>query len=221
MTSQIFENDLMYFFYLSSHPVFDIFAGSSGNATNQFNAPFGIAFDTTSNTLYIADSGNNRVMSYISGSLIGTVVAGGNGQGTSNIQLFQPTAIYFDSLSNGLVIVNFNSHNIVRWVLGANSWTLVAGSINGSLGSTSELLRYPMGLTFDPMGNLYVADRFNHRIQLFLNGQSNATTIAGVTGTSGSNSTLLRQPYALSLDNQLNLYVADTLNHRIQKFLRY
>ena len=71
------------------------------------------------------------------------------------------------------------------------------------------------------MGNLYVADRNNHRIQLFMNGQLEGITIAGITSTIGSNSTLLTVPWSVALDNQLNLYVADSANHRVQKFLRY
>jgi hypothetical protein len=73
----------------------------------------------------------------------------------------------------------------------------------------------------DPMGNIYIADTVNHRIQFFLSGQSNGTTIAGVTSVSGNNSTLIYYPYGVALDSQLNLYVVDTGNHRIQKFLRY
>jgi DNA-binding beta-propeller fold protein YncE len=49
----------------------------------------------------------------------------------------------------------------------------------------------------------------------------NGTTIAGVTGQSGISSTKLNQPYSVALDSQLNLYVADTGNNRIQTFLRY
>lgn len=71
------------------------------------------------------------------------------------------------------------------------------------------------------MGNIYVADRHNHRIQFFLLNQVNGMTIAGKTGINGNNSTLLNEPLDVALDNQLNLYVADWLNHRIQKFLRY
>ena len=71
------------------------------------------------------------------------------------------------------------------------------------------------------MGNIYVADSNNHRIQMFLANQSNDTTIAGVTDVLGTNSTHLKIPYWLTLDNQLNLYVSDTFNHRVQKFLRY
>jgi DNA-binding beta-propeller fold protein YncE len=71
------------------------------------------------------------------------------------------------------------------------------------------------------MGNLYVADTGNNRIQLFLAGQTVATTIAGITGSPGSSSVQLNSPYSVRLDNQLNLYVADLTNNRIQKFLRY
>jgi len=55
--------------------------------------------------------------------------------------LSSPFAVYFDSLTNSLLIDNMQSHNIVRWKLGENHWTIVAGSINGSYGSTSNLLR--------------------------------------------------------------------------------
>jgi hypothetical protein len=71
------------------------------------------------------------------------------------------------------------------------------------------------------MGNLYVADTGNSRVQLFLVGQTAATTIAGITLSPGSSSVQLNAPYSVRLDNQLNLYVADLTNNRIEKFLRY
>lgn len=146
---------------------------------------------------------------------------GGNGAGTGTTQLNAPVGIYFEASSNSLLIANYGAHNIVRWVIGATSWTLVAGSATGSSGSTSTLLNSPVGVTADPYGNVYVADTGNSRIQFFLAGQSNGTTIAGSsTGTSGSTATLLFLPYDLALDNQLNLYVADGGNNRVQKFLR-
>jgi hypothetical protein len=71
------------------------------------------------------------------------------------------------------------------------------------------------------MGNMYVADGFNYRIQFYYAGQSNGTTIAGITGVTGNNTTTLSTPLSVALDSQLNLYVVDTYNHRVQKFLRY
>ena len=70
------------------------------------------------------------------------------------------------------------------------------------------------------MGNIYVADSDNHRIQLFMVGQSDAITIAG-NGTAGIGANQLNTPYWLVLDSQLNLYVSDTSNHRVQKYSRY
>ena len=157
-------------------------------------------------------------MQYVVNASSGTLVAGGNGPGTSNTQLFSPRGLYYCSLTNSLLIANTNVHNVVRWVLGASSWTLVAGSSSGLSGNTSSMLTAPRDVALDFMGNVYVADESNQRIQLFLPGQFNGTTIAGTTGISGSTSALFNGPCALAFDNQLNLYVADIYNHRIQKF---
>jgi hypothetical protein len=154
------------------------------------------------------------------GASSGTVVAGGNGQGFNNMQLNYPIGLYLDSSSNSLVIANAGANNIVRWVLGASSWTLIAGDPSGTVGATSTMFYHPAGVTFDSWGNMYVADTYNHRIQFFLAGQSSGTTIAGVATTRGNSSTLLNFPYNLILDANLNLYVADSMNHRVQKFLR-
>jgi len=37
----------------------------------------------------------------------------------------------------------------------------------------------------------------------------------------GNNASLFNYPISIAFDNQLNLYVSDYENHRIQKFLRY
>jgi len=76
-------------------------------------------------------------------------------------------------------------------------------------------------VSLDPMGNIYVADMANHRIQVFLSGQSIGRTIAGITGINGPNATALNEPRWVTLDKQLNLYVSDTSNHRVQMFKRY
>lgn len=199
----------------------DVHIGSGGAGLNQFNVPYGIAPDPNSNAVYIADYNNHRVMKYVSGNLTGSVAAGGNGLGTNNTQLSRPAGIVFDPSTNSLIIVNFGASNIVRWVLGDNKWTIVAGNSNGLNGNTSTLLDHPTSVIYDPMGNMYVADMFNHRIQMYLVGQTNATTIAGVSSQLGNNSTMLYYPVSMVLDNQLNLYVTDSFNQRIQLFLRY
>jgi len=182
------------------------------------NQPYGIAYDSNSQRIFVADTNNHRVVSYKLGSLVGTVVVGNNSYGLHRSSLYLPCGLHFDSPSNSLIIANYGAHNIVRWTLGQSTWDLIAGNINGSLGNSSMELKNPRDVVLDSMGNVYVADTGNHRVQFYFAGQSNGTTIAG-TGISGTNATSLNSPWSLALDSQLNLYVADTNNHRIQKFL--
>ncbi len=199
----------------------NIFLGYPGSSNNQLNSPHDIARDSSTGTLYIADYYNHRVMRYLSGSYSGTIVAGNNSVGIASTQLSSPHGVYFDSPTNSLFISNEGANNIVRWVLGDTHWTLVAGNINGNPGNTSTEFKFPRSVALDPMGNVYVADTINHRIQFFLNGQTNGTTIVGQTGSPGNSPKALYYPSKISLDSQLNLYVVDTDNQRIQKFIRY
>ena len=105
----------------------------------------------------------------------------------------------------------------LRW---NSTGTTVAGSATGFSGIRASLLNNPYSLTLDSSNALIITDYMNHRIQFFRVGQSNGTTIAGITGVSGSSATLLREPYWAVIDSQLNLYAIDTYNNRIQKFTR-
>ena len=169
--------------------------------------------------MFISDTFAHRIVSYPSGR----VVVGGNGAGAGSTQLFNPYGLIYDSISNSLLIPNYDISTLVRWVVGDNQSTPMIGNASapGGGGSTSLLLNRPVGITMDPMGNVYVADSDNHRIQFSLAGQSNGTTIAGTTGVSGLAANQLNSPYWVEFDSQLNMYVSDTLNHRVQKFLRY
>jgi DNA-binding beta-propeller fold protein YncE len=184
------------------------------------NNPSGIARNPSTGDIYVADTGNNRILKYSPGSTVPTVVAGGNGQGTGTNQLFTPRAVYYDAATSSLVITNSGANNIVRWPLGSSNWTLLAGSSSGVAGSSTTTLNRPSGVTFDPSGNMYVADTNNHRIQYFPVGQTTGTTVAGTSGISGSGANSLNRPAAVVLDSQLNIYVADQGNNRIQRFPR-
>ncbi|CAF3519901.1 unnamed protein product [Rotaria sp. Silwood1] len=196
-------------------------SGSCGNSSSQLCYPYNLIHDSSTGTLYIADTINHRVVRYLGGALSGTVVSGGNGAGFNNNQLNYPIDLYFESSSNSLMIANAGANIIVRWTIGASNWTLIAGNSNGTIGSTLTMFYYPVTVIFDSYGNIYVTDTYNHRIQFFSSGSQTGTTIAGVVGTQRHNDTLLKYPYFVILDNNLNLYVADNGNHRIQKFLRY
>jgi DNA-binding beta-propeller fold protein YncE len=157
-------------------------------------------------------------MRYSLNSSIGMRLAGTGAAGLAATELNQPRGLLYDVMTDSLVIANSQANNIVRWVLNSTSWTLLAGSINGTGGNTSMLLDRPKDMVFDSMGYMYVADEYNHRIQVFAPDQLNGTTIAGITGVSGILATYLNACTSVAFDSQFHLYVADYKNARIQKF---
>jgi sugar lactone lactonase YvrE len=94
---------------------------------------------------------------------------------------------------------------------GSNTLKIVAGT--GSSNSTSTTLNSPRGIFVDTNFDLYVADCFNNRIQLFQSGQLSATTVAG----SGSSTItiVLNLPTGIVLDADKNLFIVDSGNNRI------
>ena len=93
--------------------MFSSFSGTPGNTTTQVNTPRGIALDPNANIFYVSDTNNNRIMSYTRNSTAGTLVAGGNDNDTTTIQLSSPRGSYYDSATNSLVIANMAANNIV------------------------------------------------------------------------------------------------------------
>ena len=195
--------------------------GTAGATLDQLNLPVGIFYDSVKNGIYVADTDNSRVMYFRVGNRNGTIVAGNNTAGVTPTQLKFPHGVYFDSISNSTIIANSGGANILRWSIGASNWTLVAGGSGVVAGTAPNRFNYPLGVILDPMNNLYVADYGNHRVQFFLSGEMNGRTIAGFTGVNGNNASSLDSPGSVALDSQLNLYVNDVSNHRVQKFLRY
>jgi hypothetical protein len=88
--------------------------GSSGDALNQLQYPYAV-FVVNSVDIYIADSGNNRIMQWKIGKYTagGCCVAGCSGRnGTAPNELNRPTDLKFDS--NGNLIVNDQLNNRVQ-----------------------------------------------------------------------------------------------------------
>ena len=107
---------------------------------------------------------------------------------------------------------------------------LVAGSLgegysgDGGPAALAQLTG-PRGLALDAAGNLYVADSGNHAIRRIAK-DGTTTTIAGngVRGFSGDGGRATRArlntPTGVAFDSRGNLYIADTLNHRVRKVNR-
>ena len=191
-----------------------VFIGSWGNSLNLLAGPYGIARLPMSKTFYVSDTYNYRIMYFVVGNENGTVIAGGNGNGLNSNQLATPLDIQFDAPSNSILIANCDGNSVIRWTLGASNWTLIADNSTG-IGDC------PRDVMADPMGNIYIADTENRRIQFYPVGGTNGTTIAGTKSVAGTNASLLISPISVVLDSQLNLIVSDYSNQRVQKFMRY
>lgn len=84
----------------------------------------------------------------------------------------------------------------------------------GSLGSGDGKFNNPHAVAVDSNGNVYVADRRNHRIQKFdASGQ-----YLDQWGFPGNGAGEFRNTCGVTVDDSGNVYVADTGNDRIQKF---
>lgn len=74
------------------------------------------------------------------------------------------------------------------------------------------MLHGPRGIFISTNFSLYVADCYNNRIQLFQQGRSHGTTVAGA-GASGAISLLC--PTSVILDGDGYLFIADSQQNRI------
>src|SRR5580765_4689978 len=84
----------------------------------------------------------------------------------------------------------------------------------GSNGSAPGQFSFPVGVATDALGNVYVADRANQRIQKF----DRLGNFIAQWGTSGSGNGQFNNPVAVATDAAGNVYVVDAQNYRIQKF---
>jgi DNA-binding beta-propeller fold protein YncE len=116
----------------------------------------------------------------------------------------------FIDVYDNLYCSMFAMHQVVMKSLHSSVSTsaIVAGT--GCPGSASDMLNSPWGIFVDINLNLYVADSVNNRIQLFIAGQLNGTTVAG-NGVSIS----LNTPNGITFDADGYLFLVDSSNARI------
>jgi sugar lactone lactonase YvrE len=104
--------------------------------------------------------------------------------------------------------------------------TIAGGGPAGYCGdggpATSACLNFPIGVAVNGNNNLFIADTFNNRIRHFKS-HGAITTVAG-NSTAGfcgdhgpATSACLNVPESVAVDDNGNLFIADTFNNRIRK----
>ncbi|MGW1077689.1 DUF6065 family protein [Streptomyces sp. NPDC002537] len=205
--------------------------GPAGQAT--LSPPFGVGVDSEGN-VYIADTGNHRVRRVDAGSgtistVAGNGTAGFSGDGGPAVQaaLKYPRGVGVDSEGN-LYIADTGNHRVRRVDAGSGTISTVAG--NGTAGSFGDdglavqaALNLPFGVVADSLGNLYIADKDNHRVRKVDAGTRTISTVAG-DGTPGSGGDAelavkaqLNLPNGVAVDPDGNICIADTGNHRVRR----
>lgn len=102
---------------------------------------------------------------------------------------------------------------ILRW----NQTGITIAGVTDQSGNTSDKLYTPRGLFMDWSYTLYITDGGNNRIQKYLRNTSFGETVAGhASGISGVGADFLTQPYDVQVDLNGDIYIADTMNQRIQ-----
>jgi sugar lactone lactonase YvrE len=142
-----------------------------------FNDPMGVAVDGAGN-LYVADADNHNIRKIVIATGVVTTLAGsdvppvppsGSADGTGTAALFSLLRGVATDGAGNLYVADSTNHRIRKIVIATKEVTTLTGSgttggfTDGTL--TAAQFNSPYGIAVDGAGNLYVADRDNHRIR--------------------------------------------------------
>ena len=206
------------------------FSGDGGPAVEaRMFGPECVAVDAAGN-IYIADSFNHRIRRVDTAGAITTFAGTGNdfsGEGgpAKLARLNRPHGVAVGDSGN-LYIADTWNHQIHR-VDASGIVATVAGtgefgySGDGGPAVAAQLIR-PWDVSADGQGNIYIADTRNHVVRR-VDASGTITTVAGTgeMGYSGDGGSAveaqLDTPRGVEVDSDGNLYISDSLNHRIRR----
>ncbi len=165
-------------------------AGTGATAADRLQSPSSLALDAADN-LWVADSGNSRVVRFASvstaadgasaaqvlGQASFTIGANNRGAGATASSLNCPYAVC--AVGTTLWVADSQNHRVLRFanaasrsngptadgVLGQGDF--ISTAANRGATPAAHSLHFPAGLTADDAGTLIVSDSFNQRILIF------------------------------------------------------
>ena len=195
--------------------------GSRGNGEGQLNSPWGIAVDRVRGYIYVVDSANFRIQKFDeTGEFIMQWGSFGNNDG----QFYFARGIAVDQNDGAVYIVDMGNHRIQKFDTSTNVLPQLLAKWGGGIGaghaSSAQAqepgqFRSPWGISVDELGDVYVSDTGNQRIQKFDNDGNFVTQWGGFGNAQGQ----FNFPYGISLDSRGSVFVVDSGNMRVQQFM--
>ena len=172
--------------------------GEQGSGSGQFQTPHGLAVDCDGN-IFVTDFENNRIQKFTSDGKFIT-------ESPTKNESF-PMDIAFNSSNNKVYVVD--SKDSIQIL---NSDLSYFGTF-GKKGNRMGQLDNPLGIACDSVGNVYVADSSNRRIQVF--------TADGKCLRSCFKSKNF-SPHGIAIDaDDIHIYVSETDECRVSVFSNY
>jgi streptogramin lyase len=211
------------------------FSGDGGAASfARLSSPHSIALDNRGN-LYICDIGNHRIRRVDLKSGIITTFAGTgekqrtpDGASLKGTPLNGPRALDFDGKSN-LFLALREGNAVFRIDLDKKTLHHIGGTgKKGYAGDGQDakqaLLSGPKGIAVGPGGDIYLADTESHTIRVIRRATGIIETIVGDgkqgDGPDGSpRKCRLARPHGVFVDQAGNIYIGDSSNNRVRKFV--
>jgi len=186
----------------------------------QFSGPGGICY--YAGNLYVSETNGSKIRKIdVSTGAVSTLAGGTMGFSDNAIGTLAKFSAPFGITSDGsgnLYVADMSNHRIRKINISTTAVSTIAGGADGYVDATkgtSARFRDPWGITYDGIGNLYVADNSNNRIRKINISTTAVTTVAG-NGTINYKSidgngiaASFYSPVGVSCDGAGSLYVSD------------
>ena len=188
--------------------------GHQGSEPGLLNSPYGVCIDRSTGSLFVADYENHRVQVFNKDSgAVERVV--GLGFGSNPGQLNQPIVLCIDDDNGNLFVADYCNNRVQVFNKDTGHFIRQIGG-HGIPGISQNYFVGPRGLCIDSRsGLLFVADRENHRIQIY--NKNTFVFIRHVGGGPGLGPGMFNRPMELCVNKEDGtLLVVDGYNHRVQ-----
>ncbi|HEX5324746.1 MAG TPA: NHL repeat-containing protein [Capsulimonadaceae bacterium] len=210
----------------SSEGVLELIFGRQGRQEGEFRSPMGIAVMPGTREIFVADTGNGRVQRFdYTGRFMGFLGA----PGSIHPPLSNPQAVACDKGGN-IFVADTLANRIARYDPSGRFVAHYGAAIGHNARTMAGTVRFqePRAITSDECGDLYIADGEAGSGRLIVVAIDSGNIRGCIEKAGRGVGTLARPsglalmpPYKGGMSNSLvrgDIYLADTMNHRILRF---